>query len=492
MKHFLAIDQSTSATKVILYDHEGRPIDHESREHEQLYPRAGWVEHDLEEIWQNLLECVRVLLNRQSGKISTLACLSLTNQRETITVFERGTGKPLHNAIVWLCRRGATLCGELESAGYGNLVRERTGLRIDPYFSASKLKWLIREEPELSARLRSGEALIGTIDAYLLYRLTGGRVFATDHTNASRTLLYDIEGLRWHPELCELFDVPLGALPEVRESAARFGETTISGVLPHPIPICGIMGDSQASLFAQRCFQPGTAKVTLGTGSSVLLNIGEKPRLPEGALVTTIAWVWDGRPTYSFEGIINFSAASIAWLRDQLKLIQSAGESGDLAASIPDNGGVYLVPAFAGMGAPHWKPEAKAAIVGLTASADRRQIVRAAEESIAYQLYDVLEVMKRDAGIELNSIQADGGPTRDEFLMQFTADIVGIDVQAAAVSDCSALGAVMAGMLGLGHLESLEALTALPRETKLYSPRMQEEEVRKNLAGWSDAVERVL
>jgi glycerol kinase len=396
----------------------------------------------------------------------------------------------LSNAIVWQCRRGDEICRELVAAGHELRVTELTGLRLDTYFSASKLKWLMRENPKLAAQLERGAALIGTVDAYLIYRLTGAQVLATDHTNASRTLLYDIGTLRWDPWLCELFDVPMKALPEVRESSAKFGETTCEGLLPRPVPICGVMGDSQASLLGQRCTEPGMTKVTFGTGSSVLVNLGEQLRFSKSGAVTTIAWVYQGKPIYAFEGIINFSAATIAWLKDQLGLIASAQEAGALASAVPDNGGVYLVPAFAGLSAPYWNAEARAAIIGLTAHSTRNQVVRAAEESIAYQLRDVMEMMKSD--MPWRRIHADGGPTADGFLMSFTADMLGVELEVAEVPDCSALGAVLAGMLGQGLLLDLAALAKVPREVKVFRPAMEPALVEKNYAGWKRAVARVL
>ena len=492
MNFLLAIDQSTSATKVLLCDAAGSPLDKEAREHRQIYPQPGWVEHDAEEIWQNTLAVVRQLLARHPDKVSALTCLSLTNQRETVVVFDRATGKPLHHAIVWQCRRGDELCRRLADAGHEKQVTQLTGLRLDTYFSASKLNWLVRHDPALARRLAQGEALVGTIDTYLLYRLTGGRVFATDHTNASRTLLYDIGALGWDPWLCELFEVPIKALSEVRESSANFGETTFDGLLSKPLPISGVMGDSQASLFAQRCLQPGMAKVTFGTGSSVLLNIGNSLRFSRSGAVSTVAWVYQGRPTYCFEGIINYSAATIAWLKDQLGLIQSARESGALASAVPDNGGVYLVPAFAGLSAPYWNPQARAALLGLTAHSSRNHVVRAAEESIAYQLRDVLEMMRGEAGVALQCIHADGGPTADGFLMQFTADLLGLELRVAAMPDCSALGAVLAGRLGQGALAGLADLNRLPSQWTSFQPAMSKELVERNYAGWKAAVRRVL
>jgi glycerol kinase len=484
MRGILAIDQSTSATKAIVFDDAGSMVEKVSLEHRQIYAQPGWVEHDAEEIWQNTLT---VLGHLQLGVPPF--CLSITNQRETIVVFDRTTGKPLHNALVWQDRRGDPICAEL--ASHGETVTRKTGLKIDTYFSASKLTWLIRNHPEIARQLKEGDALIGTIDAYLIYRLTGGKTFATDHTNASRTLLLEISNLKWDEELCSLFDVPMRALPEVRDSTARFGVARIDGI--GEIPICGVMGDSQASLFAHRCFTPGTAKVTLGSGSSVLLNIGDHLRYGGDGAVSTIAWTHAGKPTYSFEGIVNYSAATIAWLKDQLGLIRSADETESAANSVDDNGGVYLVPAFAGLSAPYWSPDARAAIVGMSAHSNRAHVIRAALESIAYQLRDVLEMMKSRAGVDLKTIHADGGATRNRFLMQFIADMTRLNVTAAPIAECSPLGAAMAGALGMGVYKSLDDLAAIPRaDATTYSPKMSADQADRFHAGWTRAVKQVL
>ena len=490
MPPILALDQSTSATKAVLFTDQGTVLDRTTREHRQIYPQPGWVEHDAEEIWQNTLDVVRDVAARHD--LSTLAGVSIANQRETIVIFERGTGRPLHHAMVWQCRRGDDLCRALVRAGQNESIRSRTGLRVDTYFSASKLQWLVRARPDLATRLQAGEALIGTIDTYLVYRLTGGRVFATDPTNASRTLLFNIRRLRWDDTLCELFQVPPRALPEVRESGAQFGETDVEGILPRPVPICGVMGDSQASLFAQACFKTGMAKATFGTGTSVLLNIGREFQLPAEGLVCALAWVIGGQPTYAFEGIINYSAATVAWLQHQLGLIRDAAETEPLARAVEDNGGVYLVPAFAGLSAPYWSPDARAAIVGMTAHTRREHVVRAALESIAYQLRDVLELMKSGAAISLQSIHADGGPTANGFLMQFVADLCGLELRVANVPESSAWGAASAGLLGLGIHKSMETLAALPRAWTIYRPQMAPERARRLLEGWQSAVKRVL
>jgi glycerol kinase len=492
MSHVLALDQSTSATKALLYDSSGNLIDKTSLEHQQIYPQPGWVEHDADEIWRNTLATLTELIDRNRAAAGDAICLSITNQRETILEFDRTTGRPLHNAIVWQCRRGDPICAELNASGQSELVTRKTGLKIDSYFSASKIAWLIRTQPDIAARLSSGEALIGTIDAYLIHRLTRGQVAATDHTNASRTLLFDITRLKWDQQLCEIFGVPMKALPEVKDSTARYGLTDCGGLLPRPIPICGVMGDSQASLFAHRCFKPGMAKVTIGTGSSILLNLGPELRYGGDAAVSTIAWTHNGVATYSFEGIINYSAATIAWLKDQLGLIQSADQTEAIALAAKNNGGVYLVPAFAGLSAPYWSPDARAAIVGMSAHTDRKHIVRAALESIAYQLRDVLDAMRERFGGDLRVINADGGATRNRFLMQFIADMVGLEIAVAQIPDCSPLGAVLAGLLGMGVHASLDELEKLPRQMTRYQPAMPRQQADQLYAGWQRAVKQVL
>ena len=491
MRRVLALDQSTSATKALLFDETGRCLDRESLSHQQYYPQPGWVEHDAEEIWQNVLTVLGAVVKR-SGLDGPPVCLSIANQRETIVIFARATGRPLHRAIVWQCRRGDALCEAQKKAGREDAIHRRTGLRVDSYFSASKLQWLLRASPELRAKVEQGTALIGTIDCYLVYRLTAGAVFATDSTNASRTLLYDIGQLGWDPELCSWWEVPMQALPEVRESTASFGETTLQGLLSQPLPICGVMGDSQASLFGQQCFVPGEAKVTLGTGSSVMMNIGPEPRFPANGVVTALAWIKDGGPTYAVEGIIISSASGLNWLRDQLAVIDDLSQAEAMSRELADNGGVYLVPAFTGLGLPYWQPDARAAIVGLTSQSDRRHLVRACLESMAYQLYDVIEAMKEEAGVRLTALCVDGGPTANRFLMQFIADITGVELQIAPASEGSAWGAALAGLLGSGVFASLAALRQTPRHPLSYQPTMSRDEADRLIAGWRRAVRSVL
>jgi len=492
MTTILAIDQSTSGTQAILFDAQGALLDQVALSHCQIYPQPGWVEHDAEAIYQHTLQAVRILLERNPVPRQRLLCLSITNQRETAVVFDRASGRPLHNAIVWQCRRGAALCEQLIREGHETLVQQRTGLKIDTYFSAPKLRWLVENEPAIAEKLQDGQALIGTIDAYLIYRLTGGQTFATDHTNASRTLLYNIHALGWDADLCQLFHVPQSALPEVRDVNDRFGATDLGGYLEQPVPICGVMGDSQAALFGQRGYAPGAVKITFGSGSSILLNIGGQPRQPAQGVVTALAWVIDGQPTYSYEGITNFTGATVNWLRDQLKLIETPEETEALALSVADNGGVYLVNAFVGLSAPYWRPEARAAILGLTPASTRAHVVRAALEAMGYLISDVLNAISQQGGVQLQRIHADGGGSRNHFLMQFVADMTRLQVRAAALPELSALGAALAGGLGMGLYPSLDTLQQLPLEFENYQPIMPGEQAAVLYAGWQHAVRQVL
>jgi len=489
---FLAIDQSTSATKALLFDAEGHAVDRETRGHQQHYPQPGWVEHDAEEIWQQTLAALGALLGRQAARVAEIGSLSITNQRETVVVFERGTGRPLHRAIVWQCRRGDEFCAAHAAAGHEPLIHRKTGLKLDAYFSASKLQWLLRHHPDLRAKLTDGSALVGTMDTYLIYRLTQARVFATDSTNASRTLLFDIGQLSWDDELCALWEVPRRALPEVRDSSAAFGETTLEGLLDRPLPIRGVIGDSQASLFAQRCFAPGAAKVTFGTGSSLLLNIGSNLRFSRRGVLTALAWTHADVPTYAFEGIIISAASTLTWLRDQLGLVRDIAELEQLAREVPDSAGVHLVPAFGGLGLPHWSPQARAAITGLSSHSDRRHVSRAAFESIGFQLGDALEAMASEAGVTIGKLHGDGGPSASAFLMQRCADLTGVELRVAGNPNLSPLGAVWLGALGLGLVADTTEFERLPQSEAVYEPNANREERDRLFRAWQQAVRRVL
>lgn len=487
----LAIDQSTSGTKVLLLDFTGEVLAQASRGHQQFYPQPGWVEHDAEEIWRNVSDAMLEVLASAVTRIEGLAGISIANQRETIVIFERDTGRPLCPAIVWQCRRGNSICDEHRALGHEPDMRRQSGLRIDSYFSASKLQWMVRERPELAAAVKRGDALVGTMDTYLIYRLTGGAVFATDATNACRTLLYDIHRLSWSEELCRYWQVPRSALAEVRASDAQFGETNLGDRLPRAVPIRGVMGDSQAAMFAQNCLAVGSAKVTLGTGSSVLLNAGHQRPADLESTIATLAWVRGTVPTYALEGIITSAAATLVWLRDRLGILADPAESGSLAAAVPPDESVYIVPAFSGLGAPWWSDKARAAIVGLSAHSERRHIIRAALEAIAFQLRDVLEMMRRETGVQLREIRADGGPTGNELLMQFIADITGIDVVVASRADRAARGAALMGCMGAGLPIEVEQFTASALD-RVYRRRMSVEDSERRYRGWLGAVHQVL
>lgn len=486
----LAIDQSTSASKGLLVSMQGEILDSRGIDHQQLYPRQGWVEHNADEIYTNVISVMKALIVRAENNGLEVKRISITNQRETFVIFDTETGKPIHNAIVWQDRRGAEFCAELERSGVAESIRVDTGLKVDTYFPASKLSRLISDTPEIGEKLANGSALFGTIDTYLIYRLTGGAVYATDHTNASRTLLYNIKTLGWSTELLEKFSLKLAKLPRILESKDWFGDTDAQGSLPRRVPIYGVMGDSQAALFAQGCFKTGSGKVTFGTGSSILLNIGNSYQLSSGA-VTALAWVMDGVPTYAFEGIINYSGATITWLRDQLGLIENVAESETLALSVPDSNGVKLIPAFVGLNAPYWRSDVTAAILGLTPGATKAHIVRAALESIAYVISEAIHALGSDAGVRLSTIHADGGATRNKFLMQFVSDLNQIDLEVSRVPELSAFGAVFAGMLGVGELK-LEDITDTSKDVDRYQPQMTGERASQLMDEWKVAVKRIL
>ena len=488
MRYQLALDQSTSSTKVLIYNRSGAMLDQESIKHRQIYPAPGWVEHDVEEIWQNLKKAIQILLQRNPEIIESIDFVSITNQRETFVLFEKITGKPVHNALVWMCTRSESICRELKATPEGDLIKSVTGLEIDPYFSATKLKWLLDNKPELKAKVLSGEVLFGTMDTYLIYRMTQGSIYSTDHTNASRTMLYNIETRSWDEEVCRIFGIPVERLPRILDCNASYGPTTFDGVLDSPLSIFGVMGDSQAALFAQRCFEVGSSKVTLGTGSSLLYNIGGKSIRSENGIVTTLASVINGVPTYSFEGVIRFSSGTMDWLKDQLHLFEDIMEAETLADSIQDTDGVYLVPAFSGLGAPHWVAEARAAVVGLTTQSDHKHIIRAGFEAMAYQVKDVLNLLESESKQSCGTLNIDGGPSSSPFLMQMLADILQKPIHVSLTRNCSASGAMLAGMLGAGIYHSTKDLQNIPSPHDLYEPVADAETITRKYEGWKKAV----
>lgn len=489
---FLVIDQSTSATKAMLVSLQGEVIDQLSISHTQIYPKPGWVEHDPEEILSNTYKAIKELIQRQPRRQKDIIAVSITNQRETFVVFDRESGKPLYNAIVWQCQRGDSFCRSLISSGKEDFVHQKTGLIIDTYFPASKLHWLIETYPEINKRLQEGTALFGTIDTFLLYRFTKGKVYATDFTNASRTLFFDIEKLGWSKELCETFQLAFSELPEVRESSAFFGSTDLGGILDHEIPIHGVIGDSQAAMFAQRCFSPGDAKVTFGTGSSILLNISHKMKLSHCGNLTALAWVLNGKPTYAFEGIINFSGATISWMQNQLQIIDDPAETEEMARSIPDCGGVFFIPAFSGLSAPYWRSDVRAAFLGISLSTTRVHMVRAGLESIGYIVTDVIKDMAKEMDINLIAIRADGGASENAFLMQFISDLNQINMQVAQSANLSAIGAFLNGMLGMKYFSSIEEFDNISTSYKEYNPIIDKEKASTLFQNWQKAVQQIL
>ncbi len=486
----LSIDQGTTGTTAILWDERGLPLGRAAREHRQYYPQSGWVEHDPEEIWTATLAVVREALQEAKTEPAGVAAIGITNQRETVVFWERSTGKPLANAIVWQCRRTAPLCHELNEAGLLEQFQEKTGLVLDPYFSGTKIRWALEHVPSVQEAARSGELACGTIDSYLLYRLTGGRVHATDYSNASRTLLYNIHTLQWDPWLLETLKVPENILPRVMGSSTIFGETDPHVFFGARVPVGGIAGDQQAALFGQACFEPGMVKNTYGTGCFLLMNTGEKAIPSESGLLTTIAWGLDGTVDYALEGSIFITGAAIQWLRDGLQIIDHASETGPLAAQVDDNGGVYLVPAFVGLGAPYWDPYARGLLIGITRGTTRAHLARAVVEAMAYQTRDVLEIMRREAGIPLGELRIDGGAGVMDLLLQFQADIAGTVVRRSATLDTTALGAAYLAGLAAGVWPDRAALAEQWREEASFRPQMAETQRGALYRDWLRAVER--
>ena len=486
----LALDQGTTSSRAIVFDHDGRVLASDAYEFGQHFPQPGWVEHDAEEIWQTQLRALRGAVARAGIGFGDLTAIGIANQRETTVVWDRRTGEPIRPAIVWQSRQTAAICEELKRRGLEPLIRERTGLVVDAYFSGTKVKWILDQVDGARERAARGELAFGTIDSWLIYKLTGGAVHATDYSNASRTLLFDIHSLRWDPELLEALDVPAAMMPEVRESSGSFGSTDASLLDGVSVPIAGVAGDQQAALFGQGCFEPGSAKNTYGTGCFFLMNTGTEARRSENGLLTTIAWGLGGRVEYALEGAVFVAGAAVQWLRDQLGLLKNAAESEVLAASVADTGGVYLVPAFTGLGAPYWDPAARGTIVGLTRGSSRAQLVRATLESIAYQSRDVLHCFERDTGLRARELQVDGGATANDFLMQFQADLLGIPVRRPRVLETTAMGAAYLAGLAVGYWKDQNEITRSWEEGARFEPQLAESTREALYAGWLRAVER--
>lgn len=483
--YILALDQGTTTSRAIVFNQAGAVIGISQKPFRQIYPKPGWVEHDAEEIWETQLGAAQEAVAAAQITSEQIAAIGITNQRETTVVWEKGSGKPVCNAIVWQCRRSADICRELTALGMADMVKEKTGLLLDPYFSGTKLMWLFQEVPGLKARAERGEVLFGTVDSWLLYKLTGKH--RTDATNASRTLLYNIRTGDWDADLLKAFGIPRAMLPEVLPSSGEFGQTK-KELFNRVIPVTGCAGDQQAALFGHACFEPGAVKNTYGTGCFTLLNTGEKPIESKHNLLTTVAWKLGGKTTYALEGSVFIAGAVVQWLRDELGLIANSAESETLARSVPDAGGVLIVPAFVGLGAPYWDPDARGTIVGLTRGTNRAQLVRAALESIAYQSRDLIDAMEADFGKSVVEMKADGGAAANSFLMQYQADLLGKSVVLPEVMEITALGAAYLAGLAVGYWDGLRDISLNWRARRRFEPTCRAEDREALVRRWNRAV----
>ena len=476
----------------MLFNEQCEMLRRVNKAHQQYYPKAGWVEHDAEEIYNNTLWVVKELLKDENLEENNYS-LAITNQRETVVVWDKTTGKPVCNAVVWQCMRGAEICNQLKEAGYGKMVQEKSGLLIDPYFSASGAKWILDHVAGAREKAEKGDLLMGTIDAWLIWKLTDGRVHATDCTNASRTMLMNIHTLEWDDDLLKLFTIPRTMMPEIRACDSTFGETTFEGLFKEPILIAGVLGDSHGALAGQMCFEEGLGKATYGTGSSVMVNIGEQFAAAPQGLVTSIGFSALGKTFYAFEGNIHSTGATLKWLEQQLKMIESPNEVEAAANEVKDNGGVYFVPAFAGLGAPWWNDQVKAAVFGMTLATTRSHFLRAALESIAYQVNDLVKAMTQQAGIALKEIRVDGGPTKNQTLMQFQADCLRVPINCSDVEEASAMGAVVMNGLSRGVWSSFDEVSQLRKSRWTRQPNPDnEQEMEQLIAGWHQAVQQLI
>ena len=488
-QYVMAIDQGTTSSRCVLYNKKGAMVSMAQKEFRQIYPQAGWVEHDALEIWETQLFVCREALAKIGAFWDDIAAIGITNQRETTVIWDKNTGKPVYNAIVWQCRRTADYCNEIGTDEVKEMIREKTGLILDPYFSGTKIQWILEHVDGARERALAGDLLFGTIETWLIWNLTGGKVHVTDHSNAARTMLFNIHTLQWDEDLLSLLGIPASMLPQPVENSAFYGETDDS-MFGGPVPITGAAGDQQAALFGQLCFDEQEGKMTYGTGGFMLLNTGDTVVKSANGLLSTVGWTLNGKTTYAMEGSIFVEGAVIQWLRDELGILKSASESEELATSVPDNDGVYLVPAFTGLGAPHWDPFARGTICGLTRGTKRAHIVRAAIESMAYQTVDLSNAMKEDLGHPLKTFKVDGGACANDFLMQIQADLLGTSVVRPAVVETTSLGAAYLAGLASGYWESLDEIKKNEQIDRVFSPAMSAETRDNMLENWHEAVRR--
>ncbi len=490
-QYIMALDAGTTSSRCILFNEKGEMISVAQKEFTQYFPKPGWVEHDAMEIWSTQIGVAQEAMHKINASAADIAAIGITNQRETTVVWDKNTGEPVHHAIVWQCRRTSEYCDSLKEKGLVDSFRQKTGLVIDAYFSGTKLKWILDNVPGAREKAEAGDLLFGTIDTWLIWKLTKGKVHVTDYSNASRTLLFNIQTLQWDEEILEELNIPAAMLPEVKPSSYIYGETETT-LFGSPIPIAGAAGDQQAALFGQTCFNPGEAKNTYGTGCFLLMNTGETPVYSKNGLVTTIAWGLDGKVNYALEGSIFVAGAAIQWLRDQLKLLDSAPDSEYMATKVKDTNGAYVVPAFTGLGAPYWDQYARGTIVGLTRGVNKYHIIRATVESLAYQTYDVLKAMQQDSGITLNALKVDGGACANNFMMQFQADVINAPVHRPVCVETTAMGAAYLAGLAVKYWASKEDVIKNWQISRIFKPSLEEAERTKLVEGWSKAVKCAL
>ncbi|CAN5434140.1 glycerol kinase GlpK [soil metagenome] len=490
-KYILAIDQGTSSTKSLIFNDKGEAIAKGSEPLNTNYLNDGFVEQDPEDIYQNVLASVKKCLqdfNDKGFDVEDITAIGISNQRETFVIWDK-EGKPLHNAVVWQCKRSVQICEALKEKGLSETIQQKTGLVIDPYFSSTKLIWLYQNNNTIKEAIQTGNAFFGTIDTWLLYKMTEGKEYATDYTNASRTLFFNLHSLSWDEELITAYGLTGIQLPVIKPSSFLFGETTLGGLFKNPVPVTALIGDSHAAAFGEGCFEAGTAKATMGTGSSIMMNIGNKPLLSKNGMVTTVCWSIENRIDFAYEGVIVSCGATIEWLKNELNLFSDSKETEAMANAVADNGGVYLVPAFSGLGSPHWQMDRRASLTGMSFGTTKNHVVRAALESIPYQIKDVVTAMEKDASISLKELNADGGITHNKFVMQYIADILNKNVATIGMPDVSALGAALLAGLKAGVYESIEALKKMNTDKKYYKP-VNIESANENYKGWQKEIER--
>ena len=485
----MALDAGTTSNRAILFNHDGKIVSVAQREFTQIYPKPGWVEHDANEIWSTMLGVAVETMAKAGITAEDVAGIGITNQRETTIVWDKETGEPVYNAIVWQCRRTAEYCDSLKAKGLEDTIRSKTGLVIDAYFSATKLRWILENVEGVRERAERGELLFGTVDTWLIWKLTHGRVHVTDYSNASRTMMYNINELKWDEDILKELNIPSSLLPEVKDSSFVYGNAS-KHILGREIPIAGIAGDQQAALFGQQCWEKGNAKNTYGTGCFLLMNTGDSPVYSKNGLVTTLAWGIDGKVTYALEGSVFIAGASVQWLRDEMRLIDSAEDSEYMATKVNDTNGCYVVPAFTGLGAPYWNQYARGTIVGITRGVNKYHIIRATLESIAYETSDVLSAMEKASGVKLNELKVDGGASANNFLMQTQADIINATVARPSCLESTAMGAAFLAGLSTGYWSSRDELRTVISIDRVYKPAITEEERQTRLAGWQKAVGR--